>query len=209
MGLLETVTSYPTVLFTGLLGLLMVYWTFVGLSTVLGLTDHDHNGIPDFLEHALHLDKVFELLGLTAVPVVLAGSLAVLFGWFVSCLGTMALGPLSVGKGALVALGTLVGMLLPSAWLARKLAPRSEEFVGTRRRSLIGKVARVHSSTLNLEGGMVELRDGAKLLLEARLGEQHAPLQLTEGSDVLLFDYDESKAQFVVAPVKKRARMGS
>jgi hypothetical protein len=141
------------------------------------------------------------------VPVVLAGSLAVLFGWFVSCVGTMAIGPLSVGKGALVAAGTLLGVALPSAWLARKLAPRTEEPLGTRRRSLIGKVARVHSSTLNLEGGMVELREGAKLLLEARLGEQHAPLQLAEGSDVLLFDYDDGKGQFVVAPVTKRARI--
>lgn len=207
MKLMETVTSYPTILFTGLLGLLLVYWTIVLLGTVLGLTDDDHNGIPDFLEESLHLDKLWELLGLTAVPVALAGSLAVLLGWFLSCMVTMAFGSLSAGTGALVALGTLLAVLLPSAWLARKMAPRVETPPETSRRSLVGKLARVHSCTLTTQSGMVELRDGARLLFDARLGEQHAPLELTEGSEVLLFDYDDAGKQFVVAPVKKRARL--
>ena len=206
MGLIQTVTSYPTVLFTVLLGMLLLYWGFVLMGTVLGLTDHDHNGIPDFLEHSLHLDKLFELVGLTAVPVAVAGSLAVVLGWFVSCMGTMALGPLPTGSGALLAGLTLVLVLLPSAWLARKMVPRYETPPETKRRSLVGKVARVHSGTLNLEGGVVELREGTRLLLDARLGEQHAPQELSEGNDVLLFDYDDDKKQFVVAPVTRRRK---
>lgn len=207
MGFFQTITSYPTVLFTGMLGLLLAYWAFVFLGAVIGLTDHDHNGIPDFLEHHLHLDKVFELVGLTAVPVALAGSLTVLLGWSVSCLGTLTLGPLSPGRGALVALATLVAVMLPAGWLARRMAPRYETAPETRRRSLVGKLARVHSHTLTTESGMVEVRDGARLLLEARLGEQHAPLEMAHGSDVLLFDYDDQAKQFVVAPVKKRTRI--
>lgn len=78
--------------------------------------------------------------------------------------------------------------------------------MATRRRSLVGKVGRVRSGSLTSLVGAVELRDGAKILVEARLGEQYAEQELSSGSDVLLFDYDEGRGVFLAAPVKSRRK---
>lgn len=206
MELLQTVTTYPTVIFSGLLALLLFYWMVVLLGGLLGATDLDHNGIPDFLEADLHLDKLLEDLGLAALPLAPVLTLVTLLSWAVSCLVSLRMGPLSAGWGALLSLGVVLGVFWPAVWLARRMVPRREAPMATRRRSLVGKVGRVRSGSLTSLVGAVELRDGAKILVEARLGEQYAEQELSSGSDVLLFDYDEGRGVFLAAPVKSRRK---
>ncbi|GMU51759.1 MAG: hypothetical protein AMXMBFR33_09050 [Candidatus Xenobia bacterium] len=206
MELLQTVTTYPTVIFSGLLALLLVYWMVVLLGGLLGAADLDHNGIPDFLEHDLHLERLLEDLGLAALPLAPVLTLVALLGWGATCLVSLSAGPLSAGWGSLVLLGVLLGVLWPAVWLARRMVPRREAPMATRRRSLVGKVGRVRSGCLTSVVGAVELRDGGKILVEARLGEQYAEQELSSGSDVLLFDYDEGRGVFLAAPVKSRRK---
>ncbi|MCE7870593.1 hypothetical protein DYH09_09475 [bacterium CPR1] len=206
MQLLQTVTSYPTVIFSGLLGLLLVYWTVVLLGGLLGATDLDHNGIPDFLEHDLHAGGLLEDLGLAALPLAPVLTLVALLSWVVTCLVSLSVGPISVGWGTLVSLAVVLGVLWPAAWLARRMVPRREAPTATRRRSLVGKVGRVRSGCISGVLGTVELRDGGKILVEARLGEQYAEQELSSGSEVLLFDYDEGRGVFLAAPVKSRRK---
>ena len=95
---IAAVVSYPTAVYTTMLGVVLVYW----LLAIIGIVDFDSSGVDLDLEaHAQGsvtdigvLAGYVVAMGLNGVPFSIVVSLLVLLGWVLSCLAGMWLLPL-------------------------------------------------------------------------------------------------------------------
>ena len=125
------VFSFPTAVFTALLGIVLVYWVLA----LVGLVDFEHSGLDLELETQADADPselgtlatYVVAFGLSGVPFSVAVSLVVLYGWVASCLAGMWL-------QALVPAGGLGG-LMPRMFAARCLFPPARVSAASRRRA--------------------------------------------------------------------------
>src|SRR5688572_4182087 len=94
-GFLAAAASFPTAIFSTLLGVVTIYW----LLAVIGVVDLEgHHGLladasPGDGDLA-SITGIVSALGLQGVPLSVAVSAVVLIGWTLSCLGGMWLLPL-------------------------------------------------------------------------------------------------------------------
>ena len=97
IAFLDAATSFPSVIYTVLLGVVLVYW----LLSLIGIVDIDSGPV---IEAELHtdadVDEIGDLasylvaMGLNGVPFSVVLSLLVLVSWTVTCLAAMWLLPL-------------------------------------------------------------------------------------------------------------------
>jgi hypothetical protein len=97
IGFLEAATSFPSVIYSVLLGVVLVYW----LLSLIGVVDIDSGPV---IEAELHTDadadeigdfaSYLMALGLNGVPFSVVVSLLVLLSWTITCLAAMWLLPL-------------------------------------------------------------------------------------------------------------------
>ncbi|MFO0602989.1 MAG: glycine zipper family protein [Polyangiales bacterium] len=232
---LQVIVSLPTVAFTVLVGVSLLYWLTVVLGAldveILGGADgadgaadgaHDALGGHDGADGAHdgadggdgdagdHDGGVFSALGgveLRKVPVTVRVSFIAIFGWLVSALGAMSLGPAAVRVGvpaaafnlALAVVALVVGVRL-AGFAARPLGP---VFAGTsarRKEHLVGQLAEVSTGRVDGRFGQVLVKDGgAGLLLDAR----HDGEPLKRGDRVVITHYDEERNVVAVEPVDR------
>lgn len=155
------------------------------------------------------LAKLVQVLGLRRVPLTVAASFIVFFGWIASFCGMAYAGPLLVPSlGApmvrtLVTLGSvLVGLLLGSL-SARPLGPIFAERPARRRAELIGSICRL--STLRVDGrfGQAEVQTlGSDLVLPVRCDLENS---LSKGDEALIVHYDALREAFVIEPLHARS----
>lgn len=206
--------SYPTAVYTALLGIVLVYW----LLALIGLVDFEHSGLDLDIEAQADVDAA-ELttlasyvvaFGLSGVPISVAVSLLVLYGWVASCLAGMwllpllqALTPLPDAVQTIVA-GTVV--LLLAAALAIPLAaatirPLRKLFVthtAISNHALVGQPCRVLTGTVSRKVGRAEVAQrGASINIRVWADEPNA---LTKGSAARIVDYDAERARYKIAP---------
>ena len=198
---LDAILAFPTVLFTILLGVVTAYWLFVMLGALdvdlLGdvdggeVIDADGDGSPDGFAGVIHS------LGLAGVPLTLVLSLLVLAAWVLCLISMQILDSRSAAIGAGVA---LVSFALAIPLTALAVRPMRRFFVShpaLENRSLVGKVCRVTTLSVNERYGQAEIEDGgAGLLIQVRY---NGPGRLARGDQALIFDYKEEV--FQVAPV--------
>ena len=198
---LDAILAFPTVLFTILLGVVTAYWLFVMLGALdvdlLGdvdggeVIDADGDGSPDGFAGVIHS------LGLAGVPLTLVLSLLVLAAWVLCLISMQILDSRSAAIGAGVALVSF-GLAIPLTALA--VRPMRRFFVShpaVENRSLVGKMCRVTTLSVNERYGQAEIEDGgAGLLIQVRY---NGPGRLARGDQALIFDYKEEV--FQVAPV--------
>jgi len=179
-GFFEAVLSFPTVLFTPLLLVVVGYWLVV----VAGGADPDSDaGTGGFLAFA----------GLGGVPASIPVSLLVVFAWFGSLAGSQWLADWIV-----------LAALLPLAWLLTRLAvipirrllptgtdPSRADFVGLTCVIRTGRVTRTF--------GQAEVRaqDGSSAIVQVR---QAGDDDLRAGTVALLYDVDPEGDFFWVVP---------
>lgn len=173
---LDIVFSFPTVIFTGLLGLIMLYW----LVAITGLVETDVLdqmllGDGDAID-AGGLAALLNKLGLGRVPLTIIVSMIVLCAWVVSFAGTRLLMPATgllalqwlVGAGitALALVGGLLAaivLLRPVHAMLRHIPPEGEPVV------IIGRSGVIRSGKASPEFGQAIIEDGgAGLLLQVR-----------------------------------------
>lgn len=150
--------------------------------------------------------KLLQVLGLRRVPLTVAGSFIIFFGWIASFCGMAYAAPLLVPSlGApmvrsLVSLGSLlVGFSLGSI-SARPLGPVFAEQPARRRAELLGSVCRL--STLRVDGrfGQAELATvGSDLVLPVRCDLENT---LTKGDEALIIHYDPAREAYVIEPLQ-------
>lgn len=173
---LHIIFSFPTVIFTGLLALVMVYW----LIAITGLVETDaldqmllSDG--DAID-ASGLAALLNKLGLGRVPLTIIISMLVLCAWVISFAGTRLLMPqtdwhaiqflLGVAITALALVGGLlltIVLLRPVHALLRHIPAEGEPAI------ILGRTGIVRSGMVSPESGQALIEDGgAGLLLQVR-----------------------------------------
>src|SRR6478752_4407705 len=170
-GFLAAATSFPTAIFSTLLGVVTIYW----LLAVIGIVDIEgHHGLFEG-HHGLHADAspgdgdlasltgIVGALGLQGVPLSVAVSALVLFAWTLSCLGGMWLLPLLPEGVSGVAAGAILGIASLSI-----AAPLASQAVRPLRRlfvthaapnnvSLVGQQCKVITGSVDEKVGRAEV----------------------------------------------------
>ncbi|WP_201548869.1 hypothetical protein [Psychrobacter fjordensis] len=205
------ISLYPTIVFTGLVMFVTLYW----MVSLLGMADMDTVDIGDASGEGSNLTSsgfVSGLLlkfGLYGVPLIVILSLISLIGWLLSYFYTSFLHQ-NFDSGLLYYLfgtGALIFVLVISMWLTGIIiSPIRNKIAKIPRRnaaSNIGKIAVVRTLGVTDKHGEVELNDGgAGLILKIRSDINDGSLK--QGDRVMLVEYLEAANTYRVAPVKDK-----
>lgn len=205
------ISLYPTIVFTGLVMFVTLYW----MVSLLGMADMDTVDIGDASGEGSNLTSsgfVSGLLlkfGLYGVPLIVILSLISLIGWLLSYLYTSFLHQ-NFDSGILYYLfgtGALIFVLVISMWLTGIIiSPIRNKIAKIPRRnaaSNIGKIAVVRTLSVTDKHGEVELNDGgAGLILKIRSDINDGSLK--QGDQVMLVEYLEAANTYRVTPVKDK-----
>lgn len=158
-----------------------------------GTADAAHGG-----SGSHHHGGVLDRLGLGGVPVTVAVSLLVAIAWFVSLAGTV------LTSGA-PARGGVFAVALAAAWAGTRtvVRPLSRLFPEDRpvtRGDFVGRVCVIRTGRVTADFGQAEVaaEDGSTATVQVRTTAETPGL--TAGRTALIFDYDEEREHFLVAP---------
>lgn len=207
------ISLYPTVIFTGLVMFVTLYW----LVSLLGMADMDTVELGDAGSEAdisdLSSTGFFTGLmlkfGLYGVPLIIILTLISLIGWLLSYLYTSFLHQY-FHSGALYYVfgtGALVFVLVVSMWLTGLIiSPIRKNIAKIPKRnasSNIGKIAVVRTLSVTDKHGEAVLNDGgAGLILKIR--SDMSDNQLKQGDKVVLVAYLDDANTYRVTPVKDK-----
>lgn len=205
--LLLVSSQFPTLIFSVLLGIVIVYW----LIGMLGAIDLDLAGDSD-----IDLDAdgdinvggmagLFLTFGLTGVPLTLVLSIIVLFCWLISVyaqyylLSWLPTGWLYYPLGLLSSVVIFFITLPITAIVIRPLKKLFKHTSAANSQSLVGKDAIIATGSVSETFGQARVfNDGAELLLDVRCDQAHT---LTQGDKVLVIEYNPEKHHYIVAPM--------
>lgn len=197
---LLTIFSFPTVLYTVVLGVAVLYWLCAafGLLELEVLDAHLPDVDGQLHSHAEHtfaetFAGILLRLGLNGVPVTIVITFIAIIGWLISYylsyfeLVLFGYGWVRFVVGIPILMFSLYLAVIITAQLIkplRKLFAKTEQFV---EKKIVGQVAIVRSSKVNANVGEVAFDDGgAGLILHARsFGEQ----SFARGDRVVLLEY--------------------
>lgn len=212
---LAALIAYPTVLFTVLLGLAVLYWLSVSLGALdVDVLDGDaaldaageagEGALEGAAESASGVATLLGALKLRSVPLTVSLSFVVFYGWLLCFLGMQWVAPLlgalpawAVGTGVLVAASALAVLL--TSMTIRPLVPVFETHAARGRTDLIGHFCTIRTGRVDATFGQAEADDGgAGLLLSVRCDR---PNRLGRGDRALIIDYDPKREAFLVEPI--------
>ena len=204
--LLSVSSQFPTIIFSVLLGIVVVYW-LVGL---LGLVDLDLAGDTDVDVDAdadVSVGGLAGLLltfGLTGIPFTLVISIIALICWLISfyfqfyILAVLPDGWLYYVVGMVSNVVIFFVSLPLTAVVIRPMKGMFKSVEATSSDHLVGKDATVATSTVSETFGQARLfNDGAEILLDIRCAPEHS---LKLGDKVLVIEYLQETHTYVVAP---------
>jgi hypothetical protein len=189
----DAALSFPAVVPTFLLVVVIVYWLLVLLGTFdieIFSGDGDGGGFGDGL-------------GLGGVPVTVTLSVLVVVAWFVSLAG----GLLLAGTGGVLAVLGAIGVLVVGLFLgllaARAVATPLRALYATgqgpSRGDFVGRECVIRTGRVSADFGQAEVTaaDGSSAIVQVRQTGEH---ELSAGRRALIFDYDTDGEFFWVAP---------
>jgi hypothetical protein len=186
----DAALSFPAVLFTFLLVVVVLYWLLVLLGT-MDLEIGDADG----------LDGV----GLGGVPVTVTLSVLIVVAWFVALAGGVLTAALDLGTfvRVLLGIGVLFVAVLAGLFAARLVAlplrTLYADGTGPSRRDFLGRECVIRTGRVSADFGQAEVTssDGSSAIIQVRQTGEH---ELTSGRRALIFDYDTAGEFFWVAP---------
>lgn len=209
-GFYVNVAAFPTVIFSVMLVVCVLFW----LVAMLGFVDIDALDIDlpdgfdvpgaDDLLHAthsahheiLHADGLAGLLlrfGLNGVPLTIVITLVTLFGWLISYYSSYALSGvlpfawLRFLIGIPVFVASLIGGMMITSVLVKPIRPFFKKTEQVTRKQVLGQVAIIKTSKVTETFGEAEFQDGgAGLILKVRTSE---PNDFKKGDKVVLLEY--------------------
>ena len=202
---LNNAFSFPTLFYTGLLGLTILYW----IVSSLGLADFDFadgNGIELEVPDAANASGWLNKFKLDGIPVTISISFVILFAWIICFIvvhfyqGKITNTSIEVFVGiwaiilAPIVAAPIVGTLLtPLKPVFQKL---KEDGEGRKADSLIGHLAIVRTNKVSMSFGDAELdQEGANLILKVRAEE---PNDFKRGDSVVITEYLEDENTYRV-----------
>ncbi|MDK1394540.1 MULTISPECIES: OB-fold-containig protein [Pseudomonas] len=200
---LQTVLSFPTVLFSFMLCLAVIYWAVVAMGMLeVDLLDFEADSLLDSAHTGEGLAGLLIKFKLNGVPVTLVLTLLMFFSWFLTyfaelyVLSHLPLGWLRYPLGLLLAVLALFLAAPISATICRPLRPLFLKMEATSSKSVLGQTAVVRSGRVTLEHGEAVLEDGgAGLILRVRADEARA---FKRGDRVVLLEYLEAQHAYRV-----------
>lgn len=219
MHLLALALSFPAVIFTVLLGVVLVYWLLViaGAAQVDALGEGHLDGAIDgaldghvdgAIEHAGHghghghggegaLAGMLEALRLRSAPATVVLSCVTLFSWLIAMLGMLVL-DVAIVRWAMLVVAPVLS-LFPTSLALRPLAPLFVTNRGAAHADLVGKVCVVRTGTVTDRFGEAQVADGgAGLVVRVRVASGE---ELSRGEQAVIVGYDETRQEFTVAPL--------
>lgn len=201
---LNTALSFPTVMFSILLCLAILFW----FTAALGIFDIDSLDLDfdvDVDGDAFQPEGLAGLLtkfGLDGVPLTILLTLLSLFSWFICyfiqllVLETLPLGWLRYPLGVVIAIGALFVAAPLSGILCRPLRPLFRKLDAPSVKSILGQTAVVRSGRVTLQHGEAVMADGgAGLILKVRADERCG---FTRGDRVVLLEFLENEHAYRV-----------
>ncbi|MPZ81842.1 MAG: hypothetical protein GEV28_16150 [Actinophytocola sp.] len=200
----DAALSFPAVLLSFLLVVVVLYWLLV----VLGTLDIDVGGGDDVGGDDGGGDDgdgggLLDGLGLGGVPVTVSLSVLIIFAWFVSLVGGLLLVGLDGALATALGIGVLVVAIVVGLLAARLIAlPLRKLYVSglePSRADFIGRECVVRTGKVSTDFGQAEVTaaDGSSAVIQVRQTGEH---ELTAGRLALIFDYDTDGEFFWVAP---------
>jgi len=204
-------TSFPTIIFTVLLGVVLVYWVIAMLSGGLDLTTGGGGGSAEALDGLGQgggggpLSSIFEALGIGTVPSAIVASLLVVFAWFFSLVGMSFVETLTMSAGvtAVITLGVVVAAMalsmLLTVFATKPIGRMFAHTEGQGRSAMVGRTCVVRTQRVDDSFGQAELTDaeGASLVVDVRSTGDH---QFVRGDMALVISFDDEADAFVIAP---------
>lgn len=202
----DAATSFPTVIYTTLLGVVMVYW----LLALVGIVDFESANLDmDSDLHAdAHADEISDLasylvaLGLNGVPFSVVFTLLTVFAWTTTCLAAMWLLPLvpTALLRTVGGLGVLVGgFALALPLTARMIRPMRGLFVthtAMSNAALVGQTCRVLTSSVDEKFGRAEVATrGAGVNIKVWAA---TPNSLSKGSTARILEHDAAGERYLI-----------
>lgn len=205
------ISLYPTVIFTGLVMFVTLYWVV----SLLGMTDMDTVEVGESGSDVANLTStgfftgLMLKFGLYGVPLIIILSLISLIGWVLSYLYTSFLHQY-FNSGLLYYVfgtGALIFVLVISMWLTGIIiSPIRKNIANIPKRNAannLGKIAIVRTLSVTDKHGEAELNDGgAGLILKIRSDTDDSLLK--QGDEVVLVEYLEAANTYRVTPVKHK-----
>jgi hypothetical protein len=211
-GLLDASFSFPAVIFSVAMIVVIVYWLIVLIGALdIDLLDPDIDTDTDIDTgtDTGGLGALLSGIGLGGVPVTVALSLLIAFAWFTGLVGTVLLR----GSGfvtavlALFWIAIVVAALLVGWCFARMLVlPLRRLFPDAKapsRHDFVGKLCLIKTSRVDTKFGQAEVTaaDGSTALIQVRRHAADEPQEsLSTGSAALIFEYDIDGEFFWVTP---------
>jgi hypothetical protein len=224
--LVEASLQFPTVVFSIVLGIVLVYWVFV----LLGALDIDlfggdvdvsgaAKGIGDVLTggakggaEAFHADAhaggdadadvdgggLWHGLGLGEVPVTISVSLIVVLSWAGSLLVMHYIAGSAGWQRAVVLVVAIVIALPIAALLVRPLAPVFAVKEAKSNADYIGHGCTITTGSVDDNFGQATVFDGGTVLVIQVRCEQRG--KLARGDKALIIDFDQARQAYVVEP---------
>ena len=209
------ISLYPTVIFTGLVMFVTLYW----LVSLIGIVDMDtiefgdsgsDTNVSDLSSTGFFTGLMLKF-GLYGVPLIIILSLVSLIGWLLSYVYTSFLHQ-RIDSGILYYLfgtGALVFVLVVSMWLTGIIiSPIRKSIAKTPKRNAannIGKTAIVRTLSVTDKHGEAELNDGgAGLILKIRRDSDSVEQPLKQGDKVVLVEYLNDSGAYRVALAKDK-----
>ena len=208
-SVLTAITSWPTMVYTVLLGVVLIYWVLA----LLGMVDFESSGIDlDIDTHAdAHADDLGQIasyvvaMGLNGVPFSIVVSLLVLVGWLLTALASVLLLPWvptellrwAAGAALLLVAGAL--SIVITAQLVRPLRGLFVTHAATSNASLVGQVCRVLTGVVDERQGRAEVAQrGASINIRVWAP---SPNPFKRGDHALVTDYDPATLRYRIDPM--------
>ncbi|QTD45191.1 ubiquinone biosynthesis protein [Ottowia testudinis] len=205
-SVLTVITSWPTMVYTVLLGVVLIYW----LLALLGMVDFESSGIDvDIDTHADAspedlgtLASYVVAMGLNGVPFSIAISLLVLVGWLFTALASVLVLPLvptaplhALAGGVVLALAAALSIIV-TARLVRPLRGLFVTHTAQTNAALVGQVCRILTGTVDERQGRAEVAQrGASINIRVWAP---SPNPFKRGDRALVTDYDAATLRYRV-----------
>ncbi|MFF3288862.1 hypothetical protein [Streptomyces sp. NPDC003023] len=195
---LATAFSFPTVLLSAALAVVIVFWALV----LLGVAEHDS------FDGDVAQPGTGAAAGLGGVPVAVAASVLIAVAWFTSLAGSVPLRrsglvgiPYAALACAVLAAASLVAWFVTRR-LVRTLARLFPAEPGPSRQDFVGRTCVIRTGRVDAHFGQAEVtaRDGSAAVVQVRQLAAKDEEPLVAGSTGLLYAYDEAGEFFWVAP---------
>jgi hypothetical protein len=204
---LDATVTYPTVIYSTLLGVVLVYW----ILALIGVVDIDSGSIDidSDLQADADAEDIGELaaflvaFGLNGVPFSVVVTLMTLVAWTLSCLAGIWVLPLVPTLLLQIVAGTgvlLVSLAIAVPVTARAIRPMRGLFVMHRAVSnhdLVGQTCVVLTTSVDENFGRAEVGTrGAGLNIRVWAA---SPNQLGKGSHAVIIEYDSAGERYLIA----------